>query len=106
LYTRIHNPFRNRLFIQFVSHKLLRLLAPWMLVLLFAATVMSVADSEISSWIVIGQAVFYIVAALGILLKRLPLGVRKLLASFLLLNIWAALAPFHYLRGKLSPRWR
>ncbi len=106
LYPELICPFRNRLFVQFLSHKLLRLFAPWLLIVFFGATVMGASSSEALKLLVAAQGIFYIVAVLGIVLRRLPLGILKLPASFLLLNMWAARAPFHYWSGKLSPKWR
>lgn len=105
LYPGLLNPIMNRLFCQLVSHKLLRLFAPWLLIIFLGASVVGASASVAMQLLAACQIVFYITAILGIILRRLPLGIIKLPASFLLLNIWAARAPFHYWSGKLSPKW-
>jgi|TARA_B100001971_G_scaffold35973_1_gene31031 cellulose synthase/poly-beta-1,6-N-acetylglucosamine synthase-like glycosyltransferase len=106
LYPGILNPFRNRIWFQFVSHKLLRLLAPWLLAVLFLLSVLLSFVSELGIILLIAQLLFYSLGATGILLSRykLPI-VIAVPAGFLVLN-WSAMAgACYFVTGQLKGYW-
>ena len=67
---RLLVPFVNPVWLQFVSHKLGRLLVPYALVALFAASVWLAGRSVFYATALAAQAVFYGLAAYGALLDR------------------------------------
>jgi hypothetical protein len=92
----------------FISHKLLRLLVP---VLLLAAVLANIALIASSFYVALlaGQTCFYAVALLGLVLPRgLAPRVFAFAAAFLLLNTAALIAPFEYLvyRNDLTRLWQ
>lgn len=89
----------NPLLFRFVSHKLLRLLVPLLLVLMLIASAM--ASGPFFAAIFWLQVVFYAFAALGTVhptLKRLkPIAIA---GTFVMLNAAAALAFYNFIAGK------
>lgn len=103
------DPRRNRLFLHFVSHKLCRLLVPWCLLAIMAAsTVLATTQGGAFRHVLLIQVVFYVAAGGGWALARL--GVRlpglALPYAFLLLNAAALVAPLSYLTGRERAAWR
>jgi glycosyltransferase involved in cell wall biosynthesis len=97
-------PWRNPIWVQFVSHKLLRLVCPWaLLVLLAASALLSEPLYRAAFW---AQVAGYAVAVLGI---RTPLGAKlkpvAAAASFLVLNAAAWLALWVWLTGRTGRSW-
>jgi cellulose synthase/poly-beta-1,6-N-acetylglucosamine synthase-like glycosyltransferase len=101
------NPFRNRLFWQTVSHKLLRLLVPWCLALVFVAS-LALAQRPVYAALLLTQLALYGLALLG--WRRARRGKAPGLASapyaFALLNLAAAVAFFAFLRGSERAAWK
>jgi cellulose synthase/poly-beta-1,6-N-acetylglucosamine synthase-like glycosyltransferase len=62
---RLLNPFANPVWLQYVSHKVGRLLVPWALLTVFAASAALAATSWIYAAAFIAQAAFYGLAAAG-----------------------------------------
>ncbi len=105
-------PWRNPIWIQFVSHKLGRLAAPWALIVLFISGLALVAVDSSARWfflvVTLGELVLYALAVLGLA----GMTNNKLVsasASFLVLNAasWASFwvwASGHSVRswGKVS----
>ena len=92
-------PWRNRLFLQFISHKVCRLAAPFWLLALFVSNLF-----VMHGWLrylFILQVTGYAMAAIGWGLARL--GVRERCTAtafmFVMLNAAALLAPFRAFRG-------
>lgn len=109
LHPSLLNPLRNRLFWQFVSHKLLRLAVPWCLLVLLATSAALAARG--SSFFTAGfglQMALYVLAFAGWLSKRLGLGSRLLSVpySFVLLNVAAAASLFGFLSGRETAAWK
>jgi cellulose synthase/poly-beta-1,6-N-acetylglucosamine synthase-like glycosyltransferase len=97
-------PWRNPVWVQFVSHKLLRLAVPWaLLALLAAAAALPGTFYRVAFW---AQAAGYAVAALGV---WTPLGRRlkpvSAAASFLVLNAAAGAAFWVWITGRLDRSW-
>ncbi len=100
------NPFRNRLWLQTVSHKGLRLLGPLLLVVAFAAN-LPLLDRAPYRWTLGAQGLFYAAALAGHLLRkarrRIPLlGIPYV---FCLLNWATVVALVRYLTGRLPVTW-
>jgi poly-beta-1,6-N-acetyl-D-glucosamine synthase len=99
-------PWVNPLWMQFMLHKVFRLLCPWALILLLIASVVAFASSASDAmrfgWgaVVVAQLVFY-GTAFGPARWRLTRGAR----TFVTLN-WAAIVGLaRYLRGTQTVRW-
>jgi poly-beta-1,6-N-acetyl-D-glucosamine synthase len=102
------NPLANPLWFEVVSHKLLRLVCPWaMLVLLIASGIAASAPGASQPERVAlvslfaGQLAFYALAALG------PLGGRgaRLARSFVVLNAAAVVGLWRFARGSQRVTW-
>jgi len=109
LYPWLLDPRRNRLFWQFVSHKLSRLAVPWCLVVLFAASAwLGVQASPAYMSVFVAQALFYAMAVSGWRLEKLGRRPRLLSVpcALMLLNVAAAAALFGFLRGTHKAAWR
>lgn len=95
--------------VQLLSHKLLRYLVPFFLLLMLASSAaLALRGAALWQAMVAVQAVFYSAAAAGALLEGRPLGRRKLLAVpyyFCLVNVAAALSVLAVLRGERTARW-
>lgn len=113
------SPRRNRLWWQFVSHKLSRLAAPWALALVFlgsitlALTVASGSGAEKALFYgaaVAGQTLFYMLAAIGARARARRgdglFRVSRLAYAFVLLNWASALALVGYVTGRARPDWK
>ena len=103
------SPFRNRLFWQFLSHKLSRLAVPWcLLALLAASALLAVEGSRFFALATAGQAVFYLLAAAGGILEKRKIAVRMLAVpyAFTLLNLAAASSLFGFVMGREKAAWK
>lgn len=98
-------PWRNPIWWQFVSHKLLRLVVPWaLLVMLFTSALLPQPFYRFAFW---AQMAGYALAGLSVLLgKRVKLGVASAAASFLVLNAAAWVAFWVWLSGSAGKSWR
>jgi cellulose synthase/poly-beta-1,6-N-acetylglucosamine synthase-like glycosyltransferase len=99
-------PGRNPLWLETFSHKILRLLVPWFLLLLLttslAATLLqSGTPRSAAGALFAAQVVFYLAALVGRRGGRLA-GVAR---TFLVLNAAAALAPWRYITGSQRVTW-
>jgi poly-beta-1,6-N-acetyl-D-glucosamine synthase len=98
-------PWRNPVWFQFLSHKLLRLVVPWALL---AALVLSVLLREpLYLGLLAAQLAFYAVGLFG--LTKAPgscLRVPSVIASFLVLNAAAWLSFWVWATGKAARSWR
>lgn len=98
-------PWRNRLWWQLIAHKYLRLVAPFLLVLLFVSNA-ALLDQPLYRVLFEGQCAFYAVALLGLARPHVRLRLLSLPAAFVFLN-WMTLAGlWHYLRGARQPGWQ
>ncbi|MFH1868334.1 MAG: glycosyltransferase family 2 protein [Candidatus Omnitrophota bacterium] len=99
------NPFKGMIFVEFVSHKLLRTLAPFFLLLMFLASYFAPGDFFKSIFIM--QALFYIVAFIGALLESLNIHIKYLYVPyyFCLSNLAVMMGFFRFVTGKHSIRW-
>jgi cellulose synthase/poly-beta-1,6-N-acetylglucosamine synthase-like glycosyltransferase len=103
---RLLVPWRNPVFFAWFSHKMLRLLAPWCLLALWAASFL--ADGALYRFAFVAQTVAYGVAALMLLAPRI--GARIPLAgtaaSFVMLNAAALFSLPAYLARDQFQLWK
>lgn len=94
---------------QYVSHRMLRwTLAPLsLLVLLIANVFLAIGGSQFYQWMLIAQAMFYVVAILGYLLKDRKIGFRILFVPyyFLFMNISVYQGLLRIIKGSQSAVW-
>jgi poly-beta-1,6-N-acetyl-D-glucosamine synthase len=98
-------PWRNPIWVQFVSHKLLRLVVPWMLLAVFLAS--SVVDGALYRIAFAAQVIFYALALIA-----LPGGsgsrwrVAGAAAGFVVLNAAAWVAFWVWISGRTEGAWK
>jgi cellulose synthase/poly-beta-1,6-N-acetylglucosamine synthase-like glycosyltransferase len=100
------SPVHNRLWVQTVSHKLLRLLSPLLLATSFIANLALAGEPAYRSLLAV-QALFYGAAMLGYLTRHAP---RKpfflnIPYAFCLLNWATVMALIHLLNGRQQVTW-
>jgi poly-beta-1,6-N-acetyl-D-glucosamine synthase len=98
-------PFRNPLWFQLVSHKLLRLLCPFALLgLLWVSLMLALspgAERQLWQLLAVGQLVFYAVAMVGARAGR----AGALARTFVVLNAAAVVGLWRFLRGTQHVAW-
>lgn len=100
------NPWRNPLWLQFVSHKLLRVAVPFFLAGALGASAVLAVDSSAYQLLLIAQLALYVVALFGILLPAAQrLRLVRLPSTFLLLNWFAVLGLVSFARHGRSQPW-
>lgn len=93
-------PWRNPSFFEFMSHKVLRLVCPWVLMLLALVSLLGI-EEPILLLLAAGQAVFYVAALAG---KRLgPPG--SLARTFVVLNAAAVVGLYRFLADSQKVTW-
>ena len=101
------DPIRNPLWLRFVSHKLMRLAAPWLLVAAFVANFALVDAAPGWAALFAAQVAAYAVAAAAIVVPRVrAFAPARLAATFVEMNAYAALALFDWLGGRNLHLWR
>jgi biofilm PGA synthesis N-glycosyltransferase PgaC len=103
------DPFRNRLFWQFVSHKLSRLAVPWcLLAMLGASAALAARGAGLYRGALALQVAFYLLAGGGWWLRRRgrAFSAFSVPYSVSLLNVAAAAALFGFLTGREGAAWR
>lgn len=100
-------PWRNPAWFQFVSHKLLRLLSPFLLVAVFASAFVLRPVSGWPSWAWPLCLLYLALVAVGALAQRLGLRSRLLGIPYMFwnLNVATALAWLDALSGRLKSTW-
>jgi poly-beta-1,6-N-acetyl-D-glucosamine synthase len=98
-------PWRNPIFVQFVSHKLLRLLAPWAMLVVLASNVL-LAGSAFFAAVLAAQAAFYGLPLVG----RFVPAVRawrfvRIAQAFLTLNWFAVLGFVEFVSNRDAHLW-
>ena len=96
-------PWRNPVWLQFVSHKLLRLLAPWALLALLASSLL--APNPLYRAAFSCQLVGYAAALLGLWPPARRIRPLTFAASFLMLNAAAWVAFWVWLTGRTERAW-
>lgn len=95
-----------RVWWQLFSHKLLRLLVPYVLVVVLVTN--ALVPGPVYRAVLLGQVLFYVLGLAGLIFHR-RLGRSRVLAlpaTFLLLNSAAAVSAFRYLVGSRLDLWR
>jgi biofilm PGA synthesis N-glycosyltransferase PgaC len=100
------DPFRNRLWLQTMSHKMLRLLSPLLLAAAFAANLL-LLDHWLFRCTLAGQVAFYAAALAGCLLRNRTRHMPFLSVPyvFCLLNWVTVVAFLRFARGSQRPTW-
>lgn len=97
-------PWRNPIWIQYISHKILRLVVPWALILLFVASAMSAL-----TWLhvlLFLQLGFYSIGAMGLMLRTQTIGaLPSAISAFILLNAAAWVAFWVWISGRSTRSW-
>jgi len=100
-------PLHNPIFIQLVSHKVLRLIAPLFMVLLLITNAILAPRAILYQCLLAGQLLGYALAVAGILWSSANRWkVVKLAAVFLMLNWFAVLGLVELLRNRNAHLWR
>lgn len=105
---RMMNPLRSGFYaVQLLSHKVLRYLVPFFLLLLFLASAYLARHSAFYLLAWAAQSAFYAAAVAGWLLEYCGLKVRLLALPhyFILANLASALALYQFLRGERYASW-
>ncbi len=101
----ILNPFKNRIAFQVISHKLLRVIMPYLLIgILFTSVFL--LNIIIYKMILFVQIIFYLFAFIG---KHRKLSKDKIFSipyAFCLLNIMAIKGLYYYLTNKQKVAWK
>jgi cellulose synthase/poly-beta-1,6-N-acetylglucosamine synthase-like glycosyltransferase len=97
------SPLANRIWFETISHKIMRLAAPWLLVLLAVVSAGAAITSESLGMrgLLAGQIGFYAAAAVGGRAGRLA-GVAR---TFVVLNAAAVAGLYRYLTGRQRVTW-
>lgn len=100
-------PWRNPLFVRFVSHKVLRLVAPFAMAVALLSNVVLALQSVDYALLLVPHVLFYVLA----LLPELWSGAARLLpvkiaSAFLHLNTFVVLGLIEYLSNKEAHLWR
>ncbi len=102
------NPLRGGFFsVQLLSHKVLRYLVPFFLILVFLTSAGLAMQSPLYAILFAGQILFYAAALFGWILEQsgVRIGVAALPAYLVLANLAAILAFYQFLRGERYARW-
>ena len=94
-------PFRNPIWFETFSHKILRLVAPWLLVALAAITAARAPADRWMAGLLLAQLAFYAAAAVGPRLGRMA----SLARTFVVLNTAAVLGLWRFLTGRQRVTW-
>jgi cellulose synthase/poly-beta-1,6-N-acetylglucosamine synthase-like glycosyltransferase len=102
------NPFRTGFYaVQLFSHKVLRYLVPFWLLLLLAVSLFLAPSSRFFALMALVQLAFYLLALIGYLLERagLRLALLDLPQYFVLANLASLIACYKFLSGERYARW-
>ncbi len=104
---RLLVPFRSPVWFQLLSHKVLRLLTPYFMLALLPMNALLV-DRPLFRAIFLLQAAFYVLALLGLLLRRERRRIPFFAYPFLFVVLQAAnlLSLFLLLSGQVTMKWR
>lgn len=104
---KIMNPFKYGFFaFQVISHKLMRWLVPWFLIIAFVTNLLIFDQSLFSKTIMLGQILFYITAFLGYSSEKARKNTFiKIAYFFVQVNIAIAHSSILYLFGKRVTLW-
>ena len=98
------NPFKSRVALQFISHKLLRILAPFFLLMLFCSNIFLLHFHVLRLFFFL-QCAFYLFALLGAVTAGRLKRIFSAPYVFCLLNISALAGLYRYLSGRQQVTW-
>jgi poly-beta-1,6-N-acetyl-D-glucosamine synthase len=108
----LFNPLTSPIAFQLFSHKFLRVIAPFLLILLFATNFFLVNESLTYQIFMVGQIAFYLLAILGTVTKHSKYGFLKLVSKvcyipyvFCLLNFSALAAFIRFAKQEQAVTW-
>ncbi len=102
----INNPFKNRLFFQWVSHKVFRLFSPYAMITLLISSFL--IGNPFYSFFGLLQLIVYIAAIAGLIAMAKGKKVKLVgtASNFLMLNITAVVGLYSILTGQTSNLWK
>lgn len=105
---RLLHPFRSPIALQLFSHKVLRLLTPFLMILVFVLNLKLASHSDLYLCLFCGQLTFYWLGGFGSILRvkgrlRRVFGIAS---AFILLNYAALLGCFRFLTGRQQVMWQ
>ena len=102
----INNPFKNRLFFQWISHKVFRLLAPYAMIFLLISSFL--IGNPFYSFFGLLQLIVYIAAIAGLIAMSKGKKVKFVgtASNFLMLNITAVVGLYSILTGQTASLWK
>ncbi len=99
-------PWRNPIFLQYLSHKVLRLVAPWAMLALLGLNVLLAADSGFFRVLLALQLAFYGLAAAGSFWPALSAWKpARVVQAFVALNAFAVLGLVEFLGNRQAHLW-
>jgi poly-beta-1,6-N-acetyl-D-glucosamine synthase len=112
LFSNLFNPLNSPIALQLFSHKFLRVVAPFLLILLFANNFCLVNSSLIYKVFMVGQIIFYLLAILGIGTKHIKYGFLSFVSKlcyvpyvFCLLNFSALVGFIRFAKQEQTVTW-
>lgn len=97
------NPFKNLINWQFISHKFLRLLVPFLLIFIFVINFFLLTDNFYRATLIL-QSVFYLLAVIGAVIKY-PNPLLNVPQMFCVMNTAAVVGLYRFLRNKQGVLW-
>jgi cellulose synthase/poly-beta-1,6-N-acetylglucosamine synthase-like glycosyltransferase len=97
-------PWRNRIWLQYISHKVLRLIVPWALIAMFVASALS--SGAFYRILFFSQAGFYGVALVGLTAGSSAFRFAAAAGSFVMLNAAAWVGFWVWVSGRAGKSWR
>ena len=94
-------PFVNPSWFEMWSHKILRLLLPWALLVLLISSLLGMMEQPLLRLLILGQALFYLLALLGSKAGKLGTFMR----TFVVLNVATVVGLWRFYRGTLAVTW-
>ena len=104
-FRELFNPLKGKISWQFFSHKFLRLVVPFLLVVLFASNALIISGGLHYKMFFASQAMFYILALLGGVFKYKN-RVLDIPYMFCIMNLAAVFGFYKYLMRKQSVLWQ
>jgi poly-beta-1,6-N-acetyl-D-glucosamine synthase len=100
-------PWKNPIFVQFLSHKVLRLVAPFAMLTLFLSNLVLAWNSVFFALCLIVQCAAYALPLLGQLVPAVgDMRLTKLARAFVLLNGYAVMGLWQFLAGREGHLWQ
>lgn len=102
----LNNPIKNRIWLQFISHKILRIFSPFFLLSAFLSNGFLAFDSTLFFMLFLTQTLFYLTAILGMQFKSFGnISIVKIVLAFCSLNWYAFLGGIEFYKNKNAHLW-